>query len=146
MRTRAVVLCGLHVDFRAISDGRELKSPDERFTATATSTYGPRLSGGLRSYYEFAVENRARTRLQSIVIQVPRENLINWRREGSISWADDSSSVTFEFQQTSLTLSIGQGEQVLTTDETRIEHEFLTYSAAVLPVQDSSPANGCRRR
>ena len=145
MRTRAVVLRGLHVDFRAICDGRELKSPDERFTATATSTYGPRYCGGSRSYYEFAVENRERTRLQSIVIQVPRENLINWRLEGLISWADDSSSVTFEFQRKSLTLSIGQAEQVLATDETRIELECLTFPAAALPVQDLSPANGCRR-
>ena len=79
-------------------------------------------SGDRGATAQFAVENRARTRLRSIVIEVPREDLINWRREGLISWADDSSSVTFEFQQTSLTLLIDQAEQVLATDETRIEH------------------------
>jgi hypothetical protein len=106
MRARAIVLRGLKVEFRALCEGRELPSPDGQFIATARSTYGPRWSDAPQSYYEFVVEDRAGTRLQYILIQVPREDLINWHREGSISWAEDSSSVTFEFKQTNLTLPI----------------------------------------
>jgi hypothetical protein len=100
------VLRSLRVEFRAIHDGRELISPDGRFTARAISTYGPRLFSRSSSYYEFVVENRAGTQLQQIKVQVPREALINWRLEGDITWSDDSSAVTFKFSRQCLTLSI----------------------------------------
>jgi hypothetical protein len=106
----AGVLRRLRVEFRPICDGRELPSPDGRFLARATSTYGPRLFAGSMSCYEFVVEDRTGTRLQSIEIPVPRNDLINWRLEGSITWTDDSSCVTFEFKRTSLTLLIEREE------------------------------------
>jgi len=106
----AGVLRRLQVEFRPICDGRESMSPNGRFLARAMSTYGPRLSAGPKSCYEFVIEDRAGTRLQHVEIPVPREDLINWRREGSIIWADDSSSVTFEFKRTSLTLLIERGD------------------------------------
>ncbi len=102
----AGILCSLRVEFRPICDGRALASPDARFLARAMSTYGPRISGGPTSCYEFVVEDRAGRRLQYVEVPVPRDELINWRLEGSITWADDNSSVTFEFKWTSLTLLI----------------------------------------
>jgi hypothetical protein len=101
----AGILCGLCVEFRPVFDGRASASPDGCFLARAKSTYGPRVPGGSKSCYEFVVEDRAGTRLQHIEVPVPREDLINWRLEGSITWADDSSCVKFEFKQTSLTLN-----------------------------------------
>jgi hypothetical protein len=100
------ILRTLEVEFRPISDGRISFSPDGRFLARAISTYGPRLRDGSGSYYEFALEDRLGTRLQYIKCPVTRDDLINWRLEGSITWANDSSAVTFEFQRTSLTLLI----------------------------------------
>jgi hypothetical protein len=102
----AGVLRRLRIDFHPVCDGRKAMSPDGRFLARATSTYGPRLPTGTKCCYEFVVEDRAGTRLQYVEIPVPRDDLINWRLEGSIAWADDSSCVTFAFQRTSLTLLI----------------------------------------
>jgi hypothetical protein len=106
----AGILRTLQVEFQPICDGRELMSPDEFLIARALSTYGPHSSGGSKSYYEFVVENRAGRRLQYVEIPVKRDELINWRLEGSIVWADDGSAVTFEFQRTSLTLLIDCGD------------------------------------
>ena len=99
----AGVLRSLKVEFHPICDGRELISPNGHFLARATSTYGPRWLGG---HYEFVVEDRAGTRLQYVEVPVSRDALINWRLEGSVHWADDSSSVTFEFGRQRLTLPI----------------------------------------
>jgi hypothetical protein len=104
------VLQSLRVEFRPICDGRELISPDGRFIARAMSTYGPRWLGQVSSYYEFIVEDRAGTRLQHVEIPVPRDELINWRLEGTITWADDSSAVTFEFRRQRYTSSVVHGE------------------------------------
>lgn len=100
------VLCTLRVEFRPICDGRQVGSPDGRFVARATSTFAPRISDGSRSRYDFVIEDRAGTRLQHIEITMPRNNLVNWRLEGLLSWADDSSTVTFEFTGARLTLSV----------------------------------------
>jgi hypothetical protein len=104
------ILRTLQVEFRPVCDGRELMSPNGRFIARATSTYGPRLFGGSKSYYEFVVEDRAGRQLQHIEIPMRRDDLINWRLEGSITWADDSSSVTFEIGRASFTLCIDREE------------------------------------
>ena len=80
----AGVLSSLRVEFRPIFDGRELASPHGRFLARATSIYGPCVPGGSESYYEFAIEDGAGSRLQQFKLRVPRSNLINWRLEGSI--------------------------------------------------------------
>jgi hypothetical protein len=106
----AGILRTLQVEFRPICDGRETMSPDGRFVARATSTYGPHSSGGSKSCYAFVVEDRAGTRLQYIEIPVKRDDLINWRLEGSIAWADDGSAVTFDFKRTSLTLLIDRDD------------------------------------
>jgi hypothetical protein len=79
-------------------------SPDERFIARATSTYGPRLPGGSESHYDFVVEDCAGTRIQHIKIPMARDDLINWRLDGSIAWAVDSSAVSFGFKGARLTL------------------------------------------
>jgi hypothetical protein len=102
----ATVLRSMRIEFRPIRDGRELVSPDGRFVARATSTYGPAFLAGSKNYYEFAVEDRRARQLQHIKIPVRRNDLINWRLEGSIAWADDSSAVTFEFNRTCLTILI----------------------------------------
>jgi hypothetical protein len=106
----AGILRTLQVEFRPICDGRESMSPDDRFVARAMSTYGPHSFGGSKSYYAFVVEDRAGRRIQHVEIPVRRDDLINWRLEGSITWADDSSAVTFEFKRTSLTLLIDRDE------------------------------------
>ena len=93
-------------EFCPICDGRALVSPDKRFLARATSTYGPRFSRLSTCCYEFVVEDRAGKRLQYVEVPVPRDELINWRLEGSIIWSSDNSSVTFESRGTSLTLLI----------------------------------------
>ncbi len=102
----AGILRTLQVEFRPICDGRELMSPDERFTARAMSTYAPHSRGRSKSYYEFIIEDRAGRRLQYIEIPIKRRDLINWRLEGSIAWTDDSSAVTFDLKRTTLTLLI----------------------------------------
>jgi hypothetical protein len=110
----AGVLRRLQIDFRPICDGRGVMSPDGRFLARATSTYGPRLSAGNKSCYEFFIEDCARVRLQHFKIPMPRDDLINWRLEGLIVWSDNSSSVTFESNSWSLKLlgrSVGTFDQ-----------------------------------
>jgi hypothetical protein len=102
----AGILRTLQVEFRPICDGRESTSLDDRFVARAMSTYGPHSSGGSKSCYAFVGEDRAGRRLQHVEIPVRRDDLINWRLEGSITWADDCSAVTFAFRRTSLTLLI----------------------------------------
>ncbi len=105
------ILRTLRVEFRPIRDGRELLSPDERFIARAVSTYGSHSSGESNCFYEFVVEDRAERRLQSIAMPVPREDLINWRLEGSIVWANDNSAVTFAFQRSSVTLLLDRHDR-----------------------------------
>jgi hypothetical protein len=102
----AGVLRSLRVEFRPICDGRELASPDGRFIARATSIYAPRDAVRSESRYDFAVDDRAGRRIQQIEIPAAREELINWRLEGSITWAGDGSSVTFHFNRTTLTLVV----------------------------------------
>jgi hypothetical protein len=102
----ATVLRRLQIDFHPICDGIEVMSPDGHFLARATSTYGPRLLAGTKSRYKFVVEVFMGAPLQHVEIPVPRDELINWRLEGVITWSDDSSSVTFEFKRTCVTLLI----------------------------------------
>src|SRR5262249_4804529 len=64
------ILRTLRVEFHPIHDGRELMSPDGRFIARATSTYGPCPTSGTQSGYEFSVEDRAGTRIQYVRLPV----------------------------------------------------------------------------
>ena len=105
------ILRTLRVEFQPIRDGRELLSPDRQFIARAVSSYGPHSFGGSKSYYEFVVEDRTGRRLQSIVMPVPRDDLINWRLEGLIAWADDNSAVAFEFMQSNVTLPLDRDDR-----------------------------------
>jgi hypothetical protein len=102
----AGILQSLRVEFRPICDGRESISPDGRWVARAMSTYGPCPRTGSKSCYEFVVENNRGTRLQQIKVPVPRDDLINWRLEGSIAWSGDSSAVAFEFHGKVVTVLI----------------------------------------
>lgn len=68
---------------------------------------------------------------------MPRENLINWHLEGSIAWSDDSSSVTFEFNEARLTLSSNHEHQSSCTSRRGAGHADSTANA--LAAKGSQP-------
>ena len=86
--------------------GQYRESPDKKFTASASSMIDRFFFGGERQYYEFEVEAASGRQIRRIVIDEPPEGMIEWREEGSIEWAIDSSSVTYSFKGTRLVLII----------------------------------------
>ena len=86
--------------------GRYRESPDKRFTAHAWNLTDCSFFGGERSYYEFRLESEPHVRVRRMVIDAPPEGMIQWRDEGTIEWAADSSSVTYSFKGTQLILSV----------------------------------------
>jgi hypothetical protein len=85
--------------------GQYKESPDKQFTAHASSLTDRSFFGGERNYYEFIIEAGPRQRVRRLVIDEPPEGMIGWRDEGTIQWAEDSSTVTFSFKGTQLILT-----------------------------------------
>jgi hypothetical protein len=88
-----------------IGGGQFRESTDKRYTAHASSMTNRYYWGGERRYYEFIIEAGPRQRIRRIVIDEPPEGMIDWRNEGTIQWAADSSAVTFIFNGTRLIMS-----------------------------------------
>ncbi len=86
--------------------GRYQESPNKRFTAHASNLTDCSFFGGEKSYYEFTIESEPPLRVRRMTIDAPPEGIIEWRDEGTIQWASDSSSVTYNFKGTQLTLSV----------------------------------------
>jgi hypothetical protein len=86
--------------------GQIQQSPNKQFRASASTLTDRYFFGGERRYYEFLIETDPRERLRRIVIEEPPEGLIQWRGNGTIVWAADSSAVTFTFGGTQLILNI----------------------------------------
>jgi hypothetical protein len=89
--------------------GRFESSPDKKFTAFAQSMAEERIWGRTRNYYDFMIQKGsgpADPVVRRIEIAEPAEGLINWREEGLIEWAPDSSEVTFVFSDTRLSLKV----------------------------------------
>jgi len=85
--------------------GRYQESPDKRFTAHASNLIDRSFFGGEKSYYEFTIQSEPQLRVRRMVIDAPPEGLIEWRDEGTIQWAADSSFVTYSFKGTQLILT-----------------------------------------
>lgn len=108
----AIVLLGAAYRFLQIlpypmGGGNSQESPDKRFTASASDMTDCGFFSGKRSYYEFTIETGSRQVIRRIVIPEPPEGMINWRGEGTIQWAADSSRVTYSFRGTTLVLDVG---------------------------------------
>jgi len=88
----------------ATGDGKFRESPDKQFTASAFSMTEPYFFGGQRRYHEFLVQGCASRQVRRVVIEEPPEGMVDWRHDGSITWSNDSSSVTYSFKGTQLKL------------------------------------------
>lgn len=89
-----------------MGEGQGKESPDKRFTANAFSFTDRFFWGGGRRYYQFTIEEGKRGDVRRMVIDEPPEGMIDWRYEGTIQWASDSSSVTYTFGDTQLIMQI----------------------------------------
>lgn len=91
-----------------IGGGQYRESPDKKFTASASSMVDRFFFGGVRHYYKFEIEDASHRQIRRIVMDDPLEEMIEWREEGLIEWAIDSSSVTYSFNGTKLILLVNQ--------------------------------------
>lgn len=90
----------------SIGGGRGLESPDKKFLALASDFYEKKFWGGTHNHYEFTIQTPGGQRIQHVLMDEPPQGMIGWRENGSIQWAADSSSVTYSFKGTQLTLSV----------------------------------------
>ena len=104
-----------------MGDGRLIESPNKQLTASAWSFTNESYFGGKRRYYVFTIEkgpeelvaseidpweaNSKRT-VRRLVIHNSPEGVISWRHEGTVQWAEDSSSITYNLRDTQLTLAV----------------------------------------
>jgi hypothetical protein len=102
----AVLARFAQVTFGSMGEGNGVESPDKRFLAHAQSFYTTKFWGGKRNYYEFTIKSAAGRRIHHLVMDEPPQGMISVRQDDWIKWAADSSSVTYTFKGTQLTLSI----------------------------------------
>ena len=88
--------------------GRGAESPDKKFLAEASDLYSERFWGGTHNYYEFTITTAEGGRVHHIVMDEPPQGMIDWREDGLIQWASNSSSVTYTFKGAQLTLNVDQ--------------------------------------
>lgn len=80
----------------SVGSGRYLDSPNEKYVAHAFNMYDESFWGGARrSYYHFSVEYKNGWNITSCEIPQPTNPIEFYNGPGTISWADDSSSVVF---------------------------------------------------
>ena len=82
-----------------------MESPDKKYVADAFDITDCYFFSGEKSYYEFTVKSAGK-RLRHVVFDIPGKTGISWREEGIIRWATNTSSVTFTFKGSQLTLSV----------------------------------------
>src|SRR5258708_24039344 len=107
----AVLLRGFLFRFAQVSlfsesEGNGAESPDKRFLAHAEGFYTTRFWGGKCNYYEFTIRSATGRRIHHLVMDEPPQGMISVRQDDWIHWAADSSSVTYSFKGTQLTLSV----------------------------------------
>ena len=115
----ALVLLGAGADYLlrlpfAAGVGKYRESPDHKWRANATSFDEQRRLGGKRSYYEFTIEIARpeqadiyrQQSVRRVVMEAPTEPAVNWREEGDIQWAADSSAETFRYKGTRMTVEM----------------------------------------
>jgi len=88
--------------------GRRAESLDKKFLAAASDLYSERFWGGTHNYYEFTIKTPEGGRVHHIVMDEPPQGMIDWREDGVIQWASNSSSVTYTFKGALLTLNVDQ--------------------------------------
>jgi hypothetical protein len=92
-----------------LGGGAYKASPDKRYTAWADTLTDQHFLGGEVQYYEFRIrqgDSPMGTIVRKVTIDKPGEGFISWRTDGQIVWAADSSTVTFNFGRTRLTLEL----------------------------------------
>ena len=88
-------------------EGNGAESPDKKFFAHAESFYTSRFWGGTHNYYEFTIMPTPKGRpIHHIVMDEPPQGMFGVRQDDWIQWSADSSSVTYSFKGTKLTLSV----------------------------------------
>jgi hypothetical protein len=88
--------------------GRGAESPDKKFLALASDFYNKKFWGGTHNYYEFTIKTPGGGRVHHIVMDEPPQGMIDWREDGVMQWASNSSSVTCSFKGAQLTLNVDQ--------------------------------------
>jgi hypothetical protein len=106
-----LLLLGILIRFVQIAPtggGNGAESPDQKFLALASGLYSKRFGGGTHNYCEFEIKTAGGGRIHHIVMDEPPQGMIDWREDGVIQWASNSSSVTYTFKGALLTLNVDQ--------------------------------------
>jgi hypothetical protein len=84
--------------FGGVDGGQSRRSPDGKWMAYATSFSERTVLGGKRRFSELRVDNGAVSgqTIRRMVIEDTAEPGIDWRIEGEVFWARNSSAVTFK--------------------------------------------------
>ena len=91
----------------SVGGTRGLESPDKRFLACASDRHDAKFWGGKHNYYEFTIQTTGGQRIQYVLMDEPPQGMISTRDDDLlIQWAADSSTVTYSFKGTRLTLSV----------------------------------------
>jgi hypothetical protein len=99
-----VFLCGgagylLRVPLPPSGSGQYRESPDGKWVASASTLDERPVLGPRRTYYEFAVQAAPRSSpaVRSMTVQESGSEPIDWRQDGSITWATNAAGVTFGY-------------------------------------------------
>ena len=88
--------------------GQYRESPDKKWIAHASTLSEMRIFRTERPYYEFTIQTpppSPRT-IRKIRVDAHTEPLIDWREEGEIRWATNSSEVTYMHAGSNMTFEI----------------------------------------
>src|ERR1700683_220942 len=75
-------------------------SPDEKWSADAMTLHDSTILHGKRTFYEFTIRSHQTDSVQTVrrvTIEDTASPAIDWREQGRILWATNSSAVTFTF-------------------------------------------------
>jgi hypothetical protein len=94
----------------ASGGGRDKRSPDDKWVASASTLEDGSVLGRHRTYCEFMIQTvppSPRT-VRRVTVEDTAVPPIDWREEGSIVWSSNSSAVTFkcDARQTSLEMTL----------------------------------------
>ncbi|MGI9239962.1 MAG: hypothetical protein ACR2RV_04130 [Verrucomicrobiales bacterium] len=94
----------LQLSVYPLGGGRELVSPNGKFTAHASDLMDESFWGKREDFYEFRINRANGSLVREVTMDSPPEGTIGWRNRGEIDWESDSSAVTFSFQDLELTI------------------------------------------
>ena len=89
-----------------VANGTMLGSPDGKLSAMPSTVIDESFWGVKRQYYEFAVLDISNHFIRHVTFQDSVERPTQWRVEGSVEWAPDSSQVTFSNAEMRLILKV----------------------------------------